>query len=56
MKSDTSTNILLVDDHPAVRSGIARALAEAGLNCCGEAATRAEAYAQIAHKSPDAVI
>jgi DNA-binding NarL/FixJ family response regulator len=56
MKSDSSTKILLVDDHPAVRSGIARALAEAGLNCCGEAATRAEAYAQIAHKSPDAVI
>jgi hypothetical protein len=47
---------LLIDDHPAVRSGIKKALDEAGLNFCGEAATRAEAYAQIAHKSPDAVI
>ena len=26
------------------------------MSCCGEAATRAEAFAQIAHKSPDAVV
>jgi DNA-binding NarL/FixJ family response regulator len=56
MKTISSTKILIIDDHPAIRSGIKSALAEAGLNCCGEAATRAEAYAQIAHKSPDAVI
>jgi DNA-binding NarL/FixJ family response regulator len=48
--------ILLVDDHPAIRTGLKRALDDAGLVCCGEAATRAEAFAQIAHKSPDAVI
>jgi DNA-binding NarL/FixJ family response regulator len=47
---------LLVDDHPAIRTGLKRALDDAGLVCCGEAATRAEAFAQIAHKSPDAVI
>ena len=56
MRSNLQAKILLIDDHPAVRSGIKKALDEAGLNCCGEAATRAEAYAQIAHKSPDAVI
>ncbi len=48
--------ILLVDDHPSVRSGIKRAIESAGMSCCGEAATRAEAFAQIAHKSPDAVV
>jgi len=48
--------ILLVDDHPSVRSGIKRAIESAGMSCCGEAATRAEAFAQIAHKSPDGVI
>lgn len=46
----------MVDDHPAIRTGLKRALDDAGLVCCGEAATRAEAFAQIAHKSPDAVI
>ena len=56
MNSHLSANILLIDDHPAVRSGIKRALEVSGLNCCGEAANRAEAFAQIAHKSPDAVI
>ena len=56
MRSNLQAKILLIDDHPAVRSGIKKALDEAGLNFCGEAATRAEAYAQIAHKSPDAVI
>jgi DNA-binding NarL/FixJ family response regulator len=56
VKSDLSVNVLLIDDHPAVRTGIKRALEVSGLNCCGEAANRAEAFAQIAHKSPDAVI
>jgi DNA-binding NarL/FixJ family response regulator len=31
-------------------------LEAAGLECCGEAASRSEAFAQIAHKSPDGVI
>jgi len=56
VKVSTPASVLVIDDHPAVRHGIKRALHDAGLNCCGEAATRAEAYAQIAHKSPDAVI
>ena len=56
MTKSTSPEILLVDDHPSVRSGIKRALEIAGMTCCGEAASRAEAFAQIAHKSPAGVI
>ena len=56
MKDVKTPQILLVDDHPSVRSGIKRAIESAGMSCCGEAASRSEAFAQIAHKSPDAVI
>ena len=56
MKEPVTSQILLVDDHPSVRSGIKRAIESAGMYCCGEAATRSEAFAQIAHKSPDGVI
>jgi len=56
LKNFESPQILLVDDHPSVRSGIKRAIESAGMSCCGEAASRSEAFAQIAHKSPDAVI
>jgi len=52
----TAPEILLIDDHPSVRSGIRRAIEISGMTCCGEAASRAEAFAQIAHKSPDAVV
>ena len=56
MSAQAIPRILLIDDHPSVRSGIKRAIEIAGMSCCGEAATRAEAFAQIAHKSPDAVV
>ena len=56
LKEPVTPQILLVDDHPSVRSGIKRAIESAGMYCCGEAATRSEAFAQIAHKSPDGVI
>ena len=56
MNAQLTPEILLIDDHPSVRSGIKRAIESAGMSCCGEAATRAEAFAQIAHKSPDAVV
>jgi len=46
----------LIDDHPSVRSGIKRAIESVGMSCCGEAASRSEAFAQIAHKTPDGVI
>ena len=56
MKDFETPQILLIDDHPSVRSGIKRAIESAGMSCCGEAASRTEAFAQIAHKSPDGVI
>ena len=56
MKDFETPQILLVDDHPSVRSGIKRAIESAGMSCCGEAASRIEAFAQIAHKTPDGVI
>lgn len=51
-----SPQILIVDDHPSVRSGVRRAVEGAGMLCCGEAASRDEAFAQIALHSPDGVI
>ena len=48
--------ILIVDDHPLVRSGVRRAVEGAGMRCCGEAASRDEAVAQIALHNPDGVI
>jgi len=48
--------ILIVDDHPSVRSGVRRAVEGAGMRCCGEAASRDEAVAQIALHNPDGVI
>ena len=56
MKDFETPQILLVDDHPSVRSGIKRAIESSGMSCCGEAASRTEAFAQIAHMSPDGVI
>ena len=56
MSDISPAKILLVDDHPVIRAGLKRALIDVGLNCCGEAATRAEAFAQIAHHAPNGVI
>ncbi len=52
----TLSQILIIDDHPSVRDGVKHAIENAGMVCCGEAASRAEAFAQIAHKSPDGVV
>jgi len=56
LSSPELSQILVIDDHPSVRSGVKQAIESAGMVCCGEAASRAEAFAQIAHKSPDGVI
>jgi DNA-binding NarL/FixJ family response regulator len=45
--------ILLVDDHPAVRSGLALVLEEAGVGCCCEAGGRREALEAIERSRPD---
>ena len=55
-KDQLPQRILIVDDHPAIRIGLATALEGAGLKCCGYAASKTEALAQLAHLNPDGVI
>lgn len=51
------TRILIVDDHPAVREGLAvRISRQPGWEVCGEAADGAEALAQMDACHPDVVI
>lgn len=48
--------VLVVDDHPAVRAGLSRAIEDAQMVCCAMAATKLEAIAQLAHTNPDAMV
>ena len=48
--------VLIIDDHESVRAGVKVALARAGPICVGEAATIAEARAQIAHTNPQVIV
>lgn len=48
--------VLLVDDHPAVRQGLALLLAPEGIVVCGEAAGRAETLASLEKHRPDVAI
>jgi two-component system response regulator DevR len=48
--------VVVIDDHPVVRSGIKSALIIDGFDVVAEASTLSEAYAQIAHKNPDAIV
>lgn len=48
-----AVNILLVDDHPAVREGLALLLAQDRHVVCGEAASRAELLPLLDSTSPD---
>jgi DNA-binding NarL/FixJ family response regulator len=51
------TRIVLVDDHPMLRRGVAVLInGEPTLTVCGEASNFAEAYAQVAKLKPDLVI
>jgi DNA-binding NarL/FixJ family response regulator len=47
---------LIVDDHAAIRTGIAHSIEKAGMSCCAMAASKSEAIAQLAHTNPDAVV
>lgn len=50
-------NILLIDDHPIMRHGLAQLLrAEEGLEVCGEAGSAREGMTAIGQKKPDLVI
>ncbi len=48
--------VLLIDDHQVVRQGLKSALSQSGYLVIGEAASKAEALAQIAHKKPDVIV
>jgi DNA-binding NarL/FixJ family response regulator len=51
------SRIVIVDDHPIVRHGLARLIdAEPGLQVCGAAANRAEALEMVRREKPDLVI
>ncbi len=57
MNKDPITHrILVIDDHEVVRSGVRSALSSLHLDVVGEAKSCAEAFAQIAHKNPDAIV
>jgi two-component system response regulator DevR len=49
-------SVLLIDDHQVVRDGLRSSLSKEGFNVIGEAATKDEAFAQIAHKDPHVII
>ncbi len=56
-RSIKAVKVLIVDDHPAVREGLATKLAwEAGLEVCGEADDVAEALKLFASTEPDVII
>lgn len=48
--------VLLVDDHPAVRQGLALLLAPEEIVVCGEASGRAEALVSVEKRRPDVAI
>ncbi len=53
MNACAMRRILLVDDHAAVRQGLALMLAEEGAGECSEASGREEALAAAAREQPD---
>ena len=50
-----SHNVLVIDDHPVVRIGIAKALTAAGFTCVGQAGSLKEAIAMIALHNPHVI-
>ena len=48
--------VLIVDDHPLIRQGLRDALRQRGFDVVAEAASVAEAIAQIAHTNPNLVL
>ena len=55
-QSTETLRVLLVDDHDLFRTGLRNLLEEKGLEIIGEAATGAEAVAQVGDLSPDVVV
>lgn len=48
--------VLIIDDHASVREGIKSILTNDKFQLVGEAASKAEGFAQIAHHNPDVII
>lgn len=49
--------VLVIDDHAIVREGLKRALTQdPQVKIVGEAASKREALAQIAHHNPDVIV
>jgi DNA-binding NarL/FixJ family response regulator len=49
-------NVLLVDDHPVLRRGLAALLQDEGIDVVGQAASAHEAIARLEDLSPDVVV
>ena len=56
MTTDEPRRILLVDDHAAVRHGLALVLAEEGVGDCREAAGRKEALDAVSREPPELAV
>jgi DNA-binding NarL/FixJ family response regulator len=56
VSSSPPIRVLLVDDHPAVREGLALLLAPAAIDVCAEAGGRAEALVRVKERRPDVAI
>ena len=54
--SNENRKILIIDDHALIRDGVKRAITSIGFAEVFEAASRSEAFAQLAHKNPDVII
>jgi len=56
MTASARIRVLLVDDHPAVREGLALLLAPDGIDVVAEASAPAEALARVKERRPDLAI
>jgi DNA-binding NarL/FixJ family response regulator len=57
MKRGSKKRILIVDDHPMMRQGLAQLIdSESDLNVCGEADTAGQALTAVGAQKPDLVI
>lgn len=56
MAERKNPKVFLIDDHPAMRQGLALLLTQDGLEVCGEASNRAETMARIDAATPDVVL
>ncbi len=56
LTSSPPISILVVDDHPAIRQGLAFMLASEGIEVCAEAGGPAEALARVEERRPDLAI